>query len=326
MKTKTINIFNIILIIVSCALAYLLPFELFLFSYAILGPLHYLTEISWLHKHRYYTNAKNDYLILLVFIILLLAAAVIFKVRQSTSFFIFLAFSFALASVAFRKVLHKIIFIIIATGLALLIKQKVPTIYLVFGLFIPTLIHVFVFTGVFILLGSLKNKSVTGFLTIIAFVLCALSFFFFNSPLAYRASDYAKNALHNTGFLTMNMWFAHIFHLERVSADNVFQSSTGLQIMRFVAFAYTYHYLNWFSKTQVIKWHKIPKLQLLFIIGMWMLAVLIYVYNYKTGLAALYILSIMHVILEFPLNFRSFSGVATEIRKLRIPKTVTFIK
>ncbi|MCC6181260.1 MAG: hypothetical protein IT237_05450 [Bacteroidia bacterium] len=45
-----INYANIGLMIISAFLAFLLPFELFLFSYAVLGPLHYLTEIGWLHK------------------------------------------------------------------------------------------------------------------------------------------------------------------------------------------------------------------------------------------------------------------------------------
>ena len=54
--TRGINLANIILMLVSCAIAFVLPFELFLFSYAVLGPLHYLTEISWLHKSNYYTN------------------------------------------------------------------------------------------------------------------------------------------------------------------------------------------------------------------------------------------------------------------------------
>src|ERR1043165_8502495 len=40
--------------IFSCVAAFVLPFELFLFSYAVLGPLHYLTEISWLHDRKYF--------------------------------------------------------------------------------------------------------------------------------------------------------------------------------------------------------------------------------------------------------------------------------
>ena len=44
--------------IISCVLAYITPFELFLFSYAVL-PLHYLTEISWLHDRKYFIEAKR---------------------------------------------------------------------------------------------------------------------------------------------------------------------------------------------------------------------------------------------------------------------------
>ncbi len=53
-----VNYANIGLMIVSCVAAVLFPFELFLFSYAVLGPLHYLTEISWLHERNYFTEAK----------------------------------------------------------------------------------------------------------------------------------------------------------------------------------------------------------------------------------------------------------------------------
>ena len=36
----------------------------FLFAYAVLGPEHYLTEISWLHKRGYFTRGKYDFLLL----------------------------------------------------------------------------------------------------------------------------------------------------------------------------------------------------------------------------------------------------------------------
>ncbi len=35
-------------------LAYLVPFELLLLAYVVLGPAHYLTEISWLHDRKYF--------------------------------------------------------------------------------------------------------------------------------------------------------------------------------------------------------------------------------------------------------------------------------
>ena len=54
MNAKKIDILNVALVIMSLFIAIKLPFELFLFSYAFLGPLHYLTEINWLHKKKYF--------------------------------------------------------------------------------------------------------------------------------------------------------------------------------------------------------------------------------------------------------------------------------
>src|SRR5581483_4474599 len=44
-----LNALNLGLMLVSAAVAWVTPFEVLLLSYAVLGPLHYLTEISWLH-------------------------------------------------------------------------------------------------------------------------------------------------------------------------------------------------------------------------------------------------------------------------------------
>ncbi|UPT68252.1 MAG: hypothetical protein M0D57_06295 [Sphingobacteriales bacterium JAD_PAG50586_3] len=73
-KAYTIDYANIGLMILSCIIAFFIPFELFLFSYAILGPLHYLTEIGWLHQRQYFTKGKYDFLLLIFFGLLLFAA------------------------------------------------------------------------------------------------------------------------------------------------------------------------------------------------------------------------------------------------------------
>src|ERR1041385_8817101 len=71
MNTNSINYINIGLMVVSCIVAFFIPFELFLFSYGVLGPLHYLTEIGWLHKKNYFTKGKYDFLFLTATCILL---------------------------------------------------------------------------------------------------------------------------------------------------------------------------------------------------------------------------------------------------------------
>ena len=69
--TERLDLLNIGLMGVACAVAFVVPFELFLFSYAILGPLHYLTEISWLHDQKYYLPDRRFALGLLLLTALL---------------------------------------------------------------------------------------------------------------------------------------------------------------------------------------------------------------------------------------------------------------
>lgn len=47
---------------------------------------------------------------------------------------------------------------------------------------------------------------------------------------------------------------------------------------------------------------------------LWVLSVALYAYSYSVGLIALYLLSYLHVYLEFPLNWLSFKGIGTELR------------
>ena len=74
-RDAKINYFNIGLMLMSAVFAFLMPFETFLFAYAFLGPLHYLTEISWLHDKQYFTKGKYDFTFLLMIGVVLSIAA-----------------------------------------------------------------------------------------------------------------------------------------------------------------------------------------------------------------------------------------------------------
>src|SRR5262249_15196744 len=151
--------------------AYVLPFEVFLFSYAVLGPLHYLTEISWLHQRNYFTTGKYDFLWLLVIAAGLFAVAFlvpwkgIARGQQSallwTAGLAYVGFISALAMAVFRGPLAK--FLCLFGGLVVLMGvMDWPAYPLLFAGFLPTLIHVYVFTGLFILYGALKSRSGPG--------------------------------------------------------------------------------------------------------------------------------------------------------------------
>jgi hypothetical protein len=317
MNTKTIDLANIILMLISCVAAFVVPFELFLFSYAVLGPLHYLTEITWLHKRDYFTNGKSDYIWLILLSVLLFLFNLVFTGNPDIgNFIIYIAFASALGFILFKDVLWKILFVVVAGFIGGLILKTQPFFFL-FAVFLPTLIHVFLFTGLFILFGALKNKSITGIASILVFAACAVSFFvLFPKFSFYRVSDYAEKAFTSSGFTLVNQSFIYVFKLGATARENIFASNIGFGIMRFIAFAYTYHYLNWFSKTSVIKWHQVPKKWLVSVIALWIMSVGLYAYDYKTGLIALYFLSMLHVFLEFPLNYRSVIGIGEEIGSL----------
>ncbi len=317
MNTKTIDLANIALMLISCVAAFVVPFELFLFSYAVLGPLHYLTEITWLHKRDYFTNGKSDYIWLIMLCVFLFLFNFVFTGSGNISnLMIYLAFASALGFILFKELLWKILFVVIAAFVGGLILNTQPFFFL-FAVFLPTLIHVFLFTGLFILFGALKNKSVTGIASILVFAACALSFFvLFPKFNFYQVSAYAEKALTVSGFTMVNQSFIYVFKLGETARENIFASNIGFGIMRFIAFAYTYHYLNWFSKTSVIKWHQVPKQWLVSVIALWLISVGLYAYDYKTGLIALYFLSMLHVFLEFPLNYRSMIGIGEEIGAL----------
>ena len=73
-----VNWLNIGLMVMACGAAIAAPFHVFLFAYVVLGPLHYLTEISWLHDRDYFTRrstARRWWLALVLFTILALTLA-----------------------------------------------------------------------------------------------------------------------------------------------------------------------------------------------------------------------------------------------------------
>ena len=87
-----------------------------------------------------------------------------------------------------------------------------------------------------------------------------------------------------------------------------------IKFQMFIAFAYTYHYLNWFTKTTVIGWHRsLTGYRVLMILVIWISSVVLYYIDYGTGLIWLISLSILHVFLEFPLNLLSIKWLFSRL-------------
>jgi hypothetical protein len=403
-KDAQINYLNIGLMALSALLAYFLPFETFLMAYAFLGPLHYLTEISWLHDRNYFSKGKYDFIVLLIIGVLLSYAAFAKDFGINVDFYesfveanlfdkllvfaLFSAVLFALVENIFVKIVSILLLFVFVSGWLSPERadaNRASTTVFALTSLVPTLIHVYVFTGLFMLYGALKSRSKTGLLSFVSFILFPIILVFY-APVDTKSnflSDYGKKAYYadGEGFFYTNVSILDHFKLtdeplltnkqyldsvvNKKGADNqipvaeraritdslknklsenfivpnpdseyymkpipvkyaipingkdyywntVFFSTIGIMLMRFIAFAYLYHYLNWFSKTEVIRWHKVPKIRFAAVIILWLLACGAYAYDYSIGLNFLFFLSFTHVLLEFPLNIVSIVGIGSE--------------
>lgn len=305
-----IDILNIFLILISGVFAFVLPFQTFLFVYAFLGPLHYLTEINWLQQRNYFLQDKTNtyYLFVPIFLIgSIVYIPTLAELKPVIPFLLYFTFLVSIFNSSENSKLYKnwkfILSLIIGIVISFYFKNYFQT---VFSVFLPTLIHVFIFTGIFILSGFLKTKNKWSFVTLIVFVLTSVFLLNFNWKISLLETEMLSKY---QSFEKLNQTIFSILEENNTTKQSIYSSSFGIKIMQFIAFAYTYHYLNWFSKTSIIQWHKTTKTKITTIIIIWILSVLLYYYNYKTGLYWLYLLSLTHVILEFPLNTTSVKSL-----------------
>jgi len=334
MSTDQLNYLNVGLMLLSCVAAFAFPFELFLFSYAVLGPLHYLTEISWLHDRNYFAGeaggkrsqrerrAVRHWLLLVTATMVVLLYGLFTEKALGEPIspgweiaMFYLVFVTAALLTLVKDTRARVAVILLA--LVSLGIFNASSYYALLAFFLVTIIHVLVFTGAFILLGSLRGRSMSGLLSLAVFILCSLSFFvYLPDATGHTVGEYVRNS--HGSFRTLNEQLLRLFRLGTgASTEEIYQSSAGLMVMRLIAFAYTYHYLNWFSKTSVIRWHEIPRRRTALIASLWLASLAVYAYSYAAGMAALYFLSILHVMLEFPLNHQTFAAIGRELRALK---------
>ncbi len=316
MKPSTIHHLNSGLIILSCIVAFFIPFELFLFSYGILGPLHYLTEIGWLHKKNYFTKGKYDFLFLTGACVILVYWN--YNPPKNFSLTADLIFYSLIGSIAFVFIKDWLYRFVLLALLVVFVGflNNAPQFFTWAAIFLPTIIHVFIFTWAFMLFGVLKEKSIPGLISIIVLFVCA-TLLFVIQPLGlnYEVSGYIQRSYEM--FTALNFNLINFFNLDHLTEiKQIFTTNSGFVIMRFIAFAYTYHYLNWFSKTSVIKWHMVPKTTLFGTLAIWLISISLYIYDYSLGLKVLFFLSFLHVFLEFPLNVVSFTGIGKAVLAL----------
>lgn len=293
---------NILLMLLSCAIAFIIPFELVLLSYAFLGPAHYLTEISWLHDRKYFTGVKWLWLPLAALAAFMVYISFVDKNNIAASYIaLVLGLSLSLALISPVSRAYQALIGAGAMIIFLALKGIYPPFELALAILLPTVIHIYVFTGLFMLTGVLKSKSRWGMAACTLFVVCGLSFFFVTPSTLMLSPD----------FISYNLGLFDGLTDYLVNLLSFNGTINGHSVLAFLSFAYTYHYLNWFSKTEVIKWHFIPRARLYGIVALYILSISIYMINFKAGFIVLTFLSLAHVFMEFPLNIVSLKTIAS---------------
>lgn len=323
-----INYINIGLMLLSLGLSLVLPFEILLLSYSILGPLHYLTEISWLKDRNFFLKKQSDriWLYLLSAFILLGSASFVnshyLKIFQEWNLIaLYILFVTILVFIIFEHPFLRMMGIFFAIlGSMIFVYNHFLVILL--AIYLTTLIHVYIFTGAFILSGSLKSHSFSGYLSFAIFILCPILCFILVPGLSHPASVWSMNSYTSTFTILNHTTLEQFFGYNSSVFIDIFHHPVSILITRFMAFAYTYHYLNWFSKTSVIKWHKISKKRFFVIMGFWIGSLVLYKIDFLLAYKWLFLLSYLHVLLEFPLNHLSFIQIGQNIHQRFKPTSV----
>src|SRR5262245_15577659 len=150
--------------LVAAGFAFWRPFQVFLFVYVVLGPAHYLTEISWLHDRAYFTKGKYDHVFpvaMSVLVTLCVLDVVPGIPLTAATALTLVAFGAALVFALVQSARARAFALSCVVGLSLLMASA-PVVDSVFRIFLPTLIHVSIFTGAFILIGALRVRSRSG--------------------------------------------------------------------------------------------------------------------------------------------------------------------
>ncbi len=317
MRSLQLDWINCGLIVSSAFVAGWAPFAMLVMAYVLLGPLHYLTEILWLDERGYFLPQRRDARWLAACAGLGLAAGLVAgwmattqsddRVTSQIAYHLQqIAVTAALMALAMPLILWQFqafhmrglaMSAVIAIGAGLYYFGDAYICYLLLAVLLPTIVHVLVFTCIFMLSGALKARSIAGLLSVTLLIACGLSLAMVDMP-AWSLSESTYVTAYRETLSFVNEGIVSLV-APREPIEDCVLTPLGLRLSRLLAFAYLYHYLNWFSKTSVIGWHRLKRATALKIFVLWTLCVGLYWFDYSLGLTVVGMLSFLHVVYEF---------------------------
>ena len=294
---RAVDAVHLGLMLAALAITYLVPFELLLLSYVVLGPAHYFTEISWLHDRKYFLPHRN---VAFGLVGLAVVAALIDNAAWF-GFVIWMAFV-ACALLTTTTAAQSAVLTIVALGVTAIMAVNEPSLA-VLGILLPTLIHVSLFTLVFMTLGAYRAGSKAQALLVIVYLVAIGIILVVPPSAATQIPAFAKAGQEYFG--NVGPALGRLLGIANLRLDT--------RLTSLLAFVYTYHYLNWFIKADVIRWAEIPRSRLALVVAASAASTALYFYNYAFGFTVLLALSLVHVVLEFPLNSLAFRQLGAAV-------------
>ncbi len=346
-RSNSVEYVNIGLMVLALVVAAVVPFELFLISYAVLGPLHYLTEISWLHDRKFFTPRKADWAPLAVCGLLAtlgndsvlgehgtrwldgipLGDSSLYRVLHAHyRDVMFFAFGSALVFVVTRQTTLRLFGLGVVGVCVFLFHAGAPMSMAglydkLFGVYLPTLIHVFIFTGAFILAGALKRNSMAGFLSFAVFLACGAVAIWLPNLSGTPRHGGARGLLAGIPGAFPEQperppaaadgvapWHECIYQRDCPAAGSLSRVRLHVPLSELVLQDFD----HWVARRAARPPGGHRRDLGCFHGG-------IYAVSYDLGLRWLFLLSLTHVLLEFPLNFKCFLEIGTALRRRLVP-------
>ena len=294
--------------------ASLAPLQVFIFVYAFVGPLHYLTEIAWLKKKDFYFGGGvvSERVYVAIAAVLCAAVSVDYYVHRGiTGYAIGLLMVLSLGAIvknpyrpglgADRRVCGQVFCAWVGDLCRRDPADHRPCVRL----------HDAVY-GERARAGT-KRRSVLAWSN--PFLLLGLPVVLLMARWSYPApGSYWINA--EAGFSALHGYLVRLVGHNLHPDASILADPAAAGVLRFLAFIYLFHYLNWFAKTELLQWHRVSRRSWAWIALLYSVSVGCYLWNFVVGFYIVNFLSMLHVFLEFPLNWHTGRFLTASIARL----------
>lgn len=297
-------------LLVSAVAASIAPLQVFLFAFAVLGPLHYLTEIAWLRRKSFYLS--NSLVSTRVYVFIAVAAVAVSLASSVLKHDMWFWTIGAMLLVSLSVLVANVYAIAAIAAAAVITAFFLRTWVFFIAVMVPTLVHVFFFTWTFMVSGALRDRKGAATKWLNPALMLAIPAVLMFLPLHYAQPRGVWLRAESMTFLSIHSKLAGDLHHTIALNETMMNDPVIAGLLRLFAFAYLFHYLNWFAKTELLEWHRVSR-------GAWVAIGVIYAaclasfrISFRAGFLISSFLSLLHVLLEFPLNWHTLKFVAGE--------------